>query len=135
MYSQFRAIQLENRYYGDADVIFLFAECNRDADITFMLDVSSSVNNDNFKKMKRFVSDLVELINVDGDASNVAVMTFGDTPMVSFGLDRYDTRFDIQQAIETDVTYRRGSTNTAAALDMLRTEVYRYAFIAILSSL
>ena len=119
-------------YIHNRDLLHLFvkfclrAECNRDADITFILDASSSVRNDNFNLMKQFITDMVELINVDGDTSNVAVMTFGDSAQVTFGLDRYDTRFDIQQAIARDVTYTRGSTNTAAALQMLRTDVYRY---------
>ena len=102
----------------------MLSECNRDADITFILDSSGSVNSANFQKMKEFVTQMIGLVNVDGDASNVGVITFGDTAKIEFQLDRHETRFDIQQAV-MNVSYTYGTTNTAAALQMLREEMYR----------
>ena len=73
--------------------------------------------------MKTFINEAIELINVDEDNSNVALITFGNEAQLEFGLNAYHTRIELQEAV-SNVAYRRGSTNTADALRMAREEVY-----------
>ena len=98
-------------------------DCRNDANIMFMLDSSGSVRDDGFVKMKTFVKDLVDTLNVAKDQSNIGVMTFSDTAQIDVQLGNFSTRTQIREAIDK-IEYRRGKTNTAAALRMLREQAF-----------
>ena len=57
-------------------------ECANSVDIAFVLDSSGSVRVENFVKMKEFVKNLVNKINVEEGASNLGVMTFSSEAQV-----------------------------------------------------
>ena len=52
-------------------------------DIVFVLDSSGSVRGNNFDKMKVFLKELVDKINVEPGASNIGVLTYSTTAEVS----------------------------------------------------
>lgn len=99
------------------------SECNSNADIAFVLDSSGSVRRNNFDKMKTFVKDMVDNLNVATNQSNVGLITFNDTATTWFKLGSHEDRDSIKEAIDL-VKYESGTTNTAAALRMLRTSFY-----------
>jgi len=99
-------------------------DCRNDANIMFMLDSSGSVRDDGFEKMKTFIKDLVDTLNVAKDQSKIGVMTFSDTATIDIELGKYSTRTEIRNAIDK-IRYRRGKTNTAAALTMLLDQAFR----------
>lgn len=94
-------------------------DCRNNADIVFMLDSSGSMRDEGFLKVKEFVNDMVDTLNVAKGESMIGVMTFSDTAQLDIPLGRYQTRTEIRQAID-QIIYRRGKTNTAAALRLLR---------------
>ena len=100
------------------------SECTNNADIVFVLDASGSVRQENFVKMKDFVKQMVDSINVDRLGSNLAMVTFSDNARIDFPLNAYNNRVDMIRAID-DVAYTRGTTNTASALRLVRQQVFR----------
>ena len=102
---------------------FYLLECFNFADIAFVLDASGSVRSNNFDKMKDFLKTMVDQLNVDIEQSNVAMVTFSDVAEVQFHLNHHESRPEIKDAIDK-VKYARGTTNTADALRVLRTEVF-----------
>ena len=89
-----------------------------------MLDKSGSLGDARFALMKIFLSELINSLDVDPDSSNIAMVSFSDDATVEFHLDAFETRAEIQQAIDA-VPYTRGRTNTALALQLLREQVFR----------
>ncbi len=76
--------------------------------------------------MKGFVKSMVDRLNVEEKRTNVGVMTFSDTAHIELHLNSYNMRYELQDAIDK-IVYRRGTTNTADALRLLRTEAFQTA--------
>jgi collagen type VI alpha len=104
--------------------LLCFPECKKNADIAFILDASGSVREENFVKTKDFVKSLVDSVNVDRLGSNVAIVTFSNSARVEFHLGDFNNRIEMIRAIDA-IPYSRGTTNTAEALKLLRTEVFQ----------
>ena len=67
----------------------------------FILDGSGSVNQQNWDRMKLFVSEILDDLNVAEDETHVAVMTFSDTVEVNFYLsDRMENRATVREGID-----------------------------------
>ena len=99
--------------------------CQENGDIAFVLDKSGSVRHNNFVKMKEAVKIIIDHINVGRtENSHVGLMTFSNEAKMEFNLADYDNRDDIKKAVDK-VEYTHGTTNTAAALRMLRNEMFR----------
>ena len=73
--------------------------------------------------MKEFVKDITDNINVGVNQSNVGLITFSNTATTWFSLGAYEDRSSIKDAIDR-VQHDSGTTNTAAALRMLRTSFF-----------
>ena len=59
------------------------------ADLVFILDSSGSVGRENFGKMLRFATSIVDDLNIGKNATHVAVVTFSSRAWMIFPLDRY----------------------------------------------
>ena len=113
---------LKNAIPHDITLLVVFyTACRLNADIMFLLDVSGSVREENFKTVKEFLKDMVDRLNVGEDESNVGMISFSDNAHMEFTMAAYDTRDEIKSSID-NIPYRRGTTNTAEALRMLREE-------------
>ncbi|GAB1606677.1 type VI, alpha, partial [Argonauta hians] len=98
--------------------------CNQSmADIVFLLDSSGSVGASNFQKMLQFVENMVNGFDVGKDSVRIAIASFSDSPVQHFALNKYFNKSDIISAI-AKLPYNQGSTNTAAAISLLRTGVF-----------
>lgn len=82
-----------------------------------MVDSSSSVQQNNWKKMIMFLINIVGYLDISQDNIHVAFVQFGTTSSIMFGLDKYYSIKDAQQAIR-DIPYLSEPqlTNIAAAI-------------------
>jgi len=91
-------------------------------DIVFVLDASGSVGATNFKTMLSFVGQIISHINIGQNAAHVALMTFDSRTYIQWKLNAYDTQNETIDAL-SHVRYTSGTTHTAEALAMVRTDL------------
>lgn len=84
------------------------------------MDASGSVGRSNFQLMKNFVHDIVNNFNVGLNNVRVGVMSYGSSNQYHFYLNTYSTKSSVLTAI-LNLPYSGGGTNTAGALDGMRT--------------
>lgn len=83
----------------------------------FALDSSGSLGMNNFNKMKEFIVEVLQSINVGQDHSHIGIIKFDDSAMIESRLGVADSRKSVCEALAR-IKYTRGSTNTAAALSL-----------------
>ncbi|OWK06170.1 hypothetical protein Celaphus_00012785, partial [Cervus elaphus hippelaphus] len=74
---------------------------NMKADIMFLVDSSGSIGRENFEKMKTFMKNLLDKIQIGGDKSRVGVVQFSGVSKEEFQLDKYFTQKEISDAIDS----------------------------------
>ena len=93
--------------------------CNLAAiDLVFLLDASGSIGSVNFRNTLNLVAEIVSGLEIGPDEGQVAVIRFGDTASLIFGLTAHDNQADLLTAIN-NIRYTGGQTNTAGALNLL----------------
>ena len=110
---------------ADLSVIMPYVpECNTKGDMVFVIDTSSSVSEENFEKVLRFMTGMLERAEmIDGGDLQVAAMSFSTHVNVHFYLGEHTSQREMFQAIRS-IPYSSGSTNTADALMTLRNELF-----------
>ena len=96
--------------------------------MVFVLDTSSSVSEENFVKVKRFMTGMLERAEmIDNGDLRVAAMSYSTHVSVHFYLgETHQNQDDLFQAIRS-IPYMPGSTNTADALMTLTNEMFSRA--------
>ena len=84
------------------------------------MDASGSVGPDNFDLMKGFVYNITDSFNVGSDSVRVGVMSYASSNYHHFHLNTYTTKSSVLTAIN-NLPFSDGGTNTASALDGMRT--------------
>ena len=84
------------------------------------MDSSGSVGYSNFQVMKDFVYEIVDSFEIGSDSVRVGVMSFASSYVFHFYLNTYTTKFQVLSAV-SGLSYNSGGTNTAAALNAVRT--------------
>ena len=84
------------------------------------MDASGSIGSVNFEAMKRSMQDIVSTLDISSEGSRVAVIVFSNTAQLVFNLNRYTDKASLLVGIR-NIAYVGGGTNTAAALQLLRT--------------
>ena len=92
----------------------------------FVLDASTSVTAPNFELMKDFVKDFLFIADIDSGNVRVGIIIYSTEDYVQFQLNTYRSKVEIFEAID-NIPYRYGSTNTADALNTMRTEMFTRA--------
>lgn len=93
-------------------------------DLAILLDASGSVELKNFELMKDFVRELIPVVDEGGNNVRVGVIVFESNASVQFYLRSFKTRNDVLNAIRK-IKYTEGSsTNTAVALEYMRTTMF-----------
>nr|XP_020662523.1 collagen alpha-6(VI) chain-like [Pogona vitticeps] len=69
------------------------------ADVMFLVDSSSSIGAENFKKMQKFMKEVVNQSDIGLDRVHVGIVQFSSTQKEEFQLNNYSTRSDIIAAI------------------------------------
>jgi len=93
--------------------------CSNGADVVFALDGSGSIGFDNFQRMTQFVGLIVQTLDIDSvtngpTISRVGLVTFSDSAVLQFNLNRYTTKMGLLQAV--NVPYLTGATNMAQTI-------------------
>ncbi|KAK7466021.1 hypothetical protein BaRGS_00037422, partial [Batillaria attramentaria] len=92
-------------------------------DLVFVLDASTSVTARDFELMKDFVRDFVFMGDIDNGNVRVGVVVYSTEVHVQFNMNTYTTKFQLLDAI-AEIPYHYGSTNTADALNIVRTDMF-----------
>ena len=97
-----------------------FTGCNnKPADIYFVMDASSSIGRQNYKKQKRFLVNLARQFDIGKDKTRVGVISFSNSYKVSIPLGSANDINSLSRAIH-NIPYIRGGTHTAAALKYIK---------------
>ncbi|XP_052391915.1 uncharacterized protein LOC127938990 isoform X2 [Carassius gibelio] len=72
---------------------------SRPLDLVFIIDSSRSVRPGEFEKVKIFLADMVDTLDVGPDATRVAVVNYASTVKIEFLLKNHLTKDSIKQAI------------------------------------
>jgi hypothetical protein len=91
---------------------------NVGTDLVFVLDSSGSIGDDNFKKVKQFVKDVINAFDIGLDKTRVGVVEYSDTASRPFDLNTYDNKTEMLAAVDS-IVYFGGSTQTDLGLDMM----------------
>uniref|UniRef100_A0A8C4NEY5 Uncharacterized protein n=1 Tax=Eptatretus burgeri TaxID=7764 RepID=A0A8C4NEY5_EPTBU len=86
------------------------------ADLVFLVDGSSSVNVENFRLVKDFLSRVISYLpHIGADGTQVAVIQYSDQPMSEVQLNRYRDQSLLLQAVQA-IPFRGGGTLTGHAI-------------------
>ncbi|KAL3865535.1 hypothetical protein ACJMK2_042911, partial [Sinanodonta woodiana] len=91
------------------------------ADVVFVIDSSGSIGADNFLKLKEFMKNIVRTFDIDSRYTRVAVIKYNDYPNIEFKLNNHTNLNDLLAAIDA-IKYTTGGTNTADAIQLMRSE-------------
>ena len=90
----------------------------------FVVDNSATISSSKFALLVNYITAVVTRLDIDSGKIRVGLMTFSSTPTISFRLTAYRTRVDVLNAVR-QLTYNGYDTDTAAALQTLRTNLAR----------
>lgn len=94
----------------------------KEADVIFVVDMSSSIWVEHFKDQLRFLSDLIGNFDINSGKTRIGMVMFSDEAKVQFYLDEYKSQEEISKAILA-VKSEGGITNTHLALEKLTDEM------------
>ena len=88
--------------------------------MVFVLDESGSIGVDQFVLLRQFAMEISQGLDIGLRRSLVGAILFSSSSSLEFGVTQNTNQADLQAAI-ANLPYRGGSTNTAAALNLLLT--------------
>ncbi|KAM6915755.1 uncharacterized protein FYW49_010580 [Xenentodon cancila] len=72
---------------------------SRPLDLVFIIDSSRSVRPAEFEKVKIFLADMVDTLDIGSDATRVAVVNYASTVKIEFLLKDHFSKFNLKKAI------------------------------------
>ncbi|KAM6161015.1 collagen alpha-4(VI) chain-like [Erethizon dorsatum] len=90
------------------------------ADIVFLVDSSTSIGPQNFKKVKNFLHSVVLGLDISSDQVQVGLVQYNTNIYPAFQLNQYFLKSVILEKIQ-NLPYHTGGTNTGSALEFIRT--------------
>ena len=78
-------------------------------DICFLVDSSASVLQVNWPKLLGFINDVVSLVDLGPQATQVGLVSFSSTSELTIPLNRFNNTTDLQNAINATVFKQRGT--------------------------
>lgn len=93
------------------------------ADIVFIVDESGSIGTENFRLVRSFLHSIVSGLTVGPARVRVGIVTYSDKPTAHVYLKTFNDKRDILRFIKI-LPYSGGGTNTGAALNFTREEVF-----------
>lgn len=97
---------------------FSLAVCNQ-TDLVFLLDYSSSINQDQHTIMLNFTASVVDNFNVSKEFAHVGLAQFSADPKHEFYLNTYNDKTKMIKHI-LNMNYKGGNTYLGEALDHIR---------------
>ncbi|XP_077447022.1 collagen alpha-1(XIV) chain-like [Stigmatopora argus] len=94
------------------------------ADLAFLVDGSWSIGDDNFLKIIGFLfSTTGALDQIGPDGTQVAIAQFSDDTRTEFGLNAYDDKERLLDAINK-ISYKGGNTKTGRAIQHMKDNIF-----------
>ena len=93
-------------------------------DIGFILDSSSSVNDDNFIKQKEFVKNIIKQFPVGIDQTQAGIIKYGDKAETGINFFEFFTKIDLFNAIDSLEHSKDSSSRLDLALKVARDELF-----------
>ncbi|TRZ17442.1 hypothetical protein HGM15179_009696 [Zosterops borbonicus] len=101
-----------------------YAACkNRPLDLVFIVDSSRSVRPEEFEKVKIFLSEMIDTLDVGERTTRVAVMNYASTVKVEFPLRTYFDKASMKEAVSRIEPLSAG-TMTGLAIQTAMDEVF-----------
>lgn len=94
-------------------------------DIMFVIDTSTYVGEENFKKVKEFVKNVIRYFRIAPRHVRVGMVTYSTWERDDFNLNTYKNLRQVLQAIDK-IPYKRGQEYVSRALKYLRTFSFTY---------
>lgn len=88
-----------------------------------MVDSSTSVGDKNFDKVLEFLKTFLEGADINSGNVRVGVVTYSTRVKIQFHMNKFSSKEDIFNAIES-ITYIPGSTNTADAIQTMNIDMF-----------
>jgi uncharacterized protein YegL len=101
-------------------------ECKGGADVVFVVDNSGSVGSTNFNTILKFISDIIDGLEIGEKKFQVGIITFHTPVKREFNLDKYQDKKDLKNAT-LSIAYKGGGTNTWKALKYLHSNSFSRA--------
>ncbi|XP_063003668.1 collagen alpha-4(VI) chain-like [Elgaria multicarinata webbii] len=104
-------------------IIQVSPECRKAtmADIVFLVDSSKSI--EYFEKVKTILHTLISSLYVGHNHIRIGLAQYSNETFVEFLLNQYSSKDDILEQIQ-NLRFRKGKTNTGAALDFIMEEYF-----------
>ncbi|XP_010771545.1 matrilin-3a isoform X3 [Notothenia coriiceps] len=96
---------------------------SRPLDLVFIIDSSRSVRPGEFEKVKIFLADMVDTLDVGAEATRVAVVNYASTVKIEFVLKNYFNKPDMKKAI-TRIEPLAAGTMTGLAIKTAMNEAF-----------
>jgi Mg-chelatase subunit ChlD len=97
--------------------------CKETVDLVFIIDSSSSIDDDDWPYMIKFVASVIDELEIGEYSNHVGVIKFSTRPNVEFYLNEYYNKTALKGRVEI-IRYIGGETYTGPALRLLRTSMY-----------
>ncbi|KAL4227331.1 von Willebrand factor (vWF) type A domain [Mactra antiquata] len=92
---------------------------SKPAEIFFLLDSSSSIYILDFEIQLEFVNNVIDAFDIGPNATRIGVASYSNKYYPNFGLNTYDNKKDIKNAV-SKISHKLGGTYTYEALDGVR---------------
>lgn len=89
----------------------------------FIVDESGSIGTPNFKLVRTFLHSIVSGLEVSPNRVRVGIVLYNDKPAAQVYLDSFNVKSELLKFIKI-LPYRGGGTNTGAALNFARENVF-----------
>ncbi|XP_063113676.1 matrilin-2 isoform X4 [Cavia porcellus] len=97
-----------------AQTALLESTCeNKRADLVFIIDSSRSVNTQDYAKVKEFIVDILQFLDIGPDVTRVGLLQYGSTVKNEFSLKTFKRKSEVERAVKR---MRHLSTGTMTGL-------------------
>ncbi|XP_053415036.1 matrilin-2 isoform X1 [Nycticebus coucang] len=86
---------------------------NKQADLVFIIDSSRSVNTHDYAKVKEFIMDILQFLDIGPDVTRVGLLQYGSTVKNEFSLKTFKRKSEVERAVKR---MRHLSTGTMTGL-------------------
>uniref|UniRef100_A0A2K6H0S4 Matrilin-2 n=1 Tax=Propithecus coquereli TaxID=379532 RepID=A0A2K6H0S4_PROCO len=86
---------------------------DKQADLVFIIDSSRSVNTHDYEKVKEFIVDILQFLDIGPDVTRVGLLQYGSTVKNEFSLKTFKRRIEVERAVRR---MRHLSTGTMTGL-------------------
>lgn len=110
---------------SDNEIMIPFTDCKaaKLADFVFIVDESGSIGSENFDLVRSFLLSIVSGFDVGDKRVRVGIVTYSDRATALVYLNSFNETDSLLNFIKI-LPYRGGGTNTGAALDFTRENIF-----------